>query len=150
MTRTAALLAALLITTGAACSSEQDADPVGTTTTTSATSAADGLALNQLQMIGTHNSYHVAPEAKLFAAEKAVAAGLGPDAGGLGDINSLGYTHQSLTDQLDSGIRSFELDVWADPVGGLFSKPLAPALLNITDTPMPTGVDGPGFKVLHI
>lgn len=151
MKRTAVLLAALLMTVSAACSSEKDdTTAAGTTTTTSATSASDGLTLNELQMIGTHNSYHVAPEAKLFEAEKAIAAGLGPDAGGLGDINSLGYTHQPLPDQLESGIRSFELDAYSDPEGGRYAKPLAPEYLGITDTPMPTGMDQPGFKVLHI
>ena len=68
------------------------------------------LRLNQLQFIGTHNSYHVAlPKSPL---EK------------LGRINrnwknSLNYTHRSLTGQLeDLGVRHFELDLFADPKGG--------------------------------
>lgn len=151
MKRTVVLLAALLTLTSAACSSTEDDSAVtGSTTTTSGTSASNALTLNELQLIGTHNSYHIAPEAKLFEAEKAVAASLGEDAGGLGDIDSLAYTHQPLTDQLESGIRSFELDAYADPDGGLYATPLAPSFLGITDTPLPTGMDEPGFKVLHI
>lgn len=101
-------------------------------------------------MVGTHNSYHVAPEPRLFEAEKAAIEAFGEQAKSLGDINSLNYTHQSLTRQLDSGIRSFELDVWADPEGGLFAKPLAPSLLKVPDVTIPPRLDAPGFKVLHI
>jgi hypothetical protein len=144
-------LSIAVVMLGVACSTEdQDDGATPATTTTTTASATSGVHLNELQMIGTHNSYHVAPEAKLFEAEKAVAASLGEDAGGLGDINSLAYTHQPWTDQLESGIRSFELDAYADPEGGLYANPLAPEFLGITDTPLPTGMDEPGFKVLHI
>lgn len=100
-------------------------------------------------MIGSHNSYHVAPEPAYFAKLAEAAKGLGSAASDLGDINSLEYTHAPLATQLERGIRSFELDVWADPTGGLFSTPIAPSFLGVT-TKMPTGLDQPGFKVLHI
>lgn len=106
--------------------------------------------LNQIQVIGTHNSYHVAPAPSLFAAEKKAVAAFGDAAKGLGDIDSLAYTHAPLTEQLDRGVRSFELDVWADPDGGLFSEPLAPKLLTVPDAPKPVAMDKPGFKVFHI
>ena len=47
------------------------------------------------------------------------------------------------------GVRTFELDVFADPAGGTFSRPLLNRLLNL-GLPRPAGVDAPGMKVLHI
>jgi len=60
------------------------------------------LRLNQIQVLGTHNSYHVAPPA---------GAGLTPDRG---------ITQSSLTVQLDrQSVRQVELDVHAGHPGGL-------------------------------
>jgi len=50
----------------------------------------DGLRINELQAMGTHNSYHISPGTT---------------------IPSLDYTHRPLPDQLDGGARQFELDV---------------------------------------
>lgn len=114
------------------------------------TAGVDALRLDELQWIGTHNSYHVAPEPRLFEAEKAAINSLGPDVEAFGNIDSLLYTHDPLTEQLDQGIRAFELDVFADPEGGRFAEPLAPTFLQIPDPVLPTGMDEPGFKVIHI
>ena len=81
--------------------------------------AADppAIRLNQIQVIGTYNSYHVAPAAevkKLLAAAKKSW----PD--------EVDYTHRPLAEQFgDLGVRQVELDVFADPLGGLFAKPSA-------------------------
>jgi len=90
-----------------------------------------GLRLNDLQVVGTHNSYHVAPPTGLYTifAERARA---------------WQYTHAPLRTQLnDQNIRALELDVHHDPQGGLFRNPLfghgASALLK-----------QPGFKVFHV
>jgi len=58
--------------------------------------AVDGLRLNQLQALGTHNSYHVL-------------------VGGPADPK-LDYQHAPLSEQLDSGVRHFEIDVHRDPL----------------------------------
>ena len=142
----AAFAVAALLTATVACSSDGTTNNAGAS---SNTPTVDDIRLNQLQMIGSHNSYHVAPEPAYFAKLAEAAKGLGSAASDLGDINSLVYTHAPLTTQLGRGIRSFELDVWADPAGGLFSKPIAPTFLNVT-AELPTGLDQPGFKVLHI
>ncbi|MGD9722516.1 MAG: Ca2+-dependent phosphoinositide-specific phospholipase C [Pirellulales bacterium] len=55
----------------------------------------DGLRLNQLQTIGTHNSYHVRDPAR-------------PAKGRYAEWN---YSHPPLEVQLDRGVRSFELDL---------------------------------------
>ncbi|KNC72977.1 hypothetical protein SARC_14460, partial [Sphaeroforma arctica JP610] len=61
----------------------------------------------------------------------------------------LDYTHVSLTQQMDTqNVRHFELDVFADPAGGLFRDYAALKMLN-RDTAQP-GLDQPGYKVLHI
>src|SRR5262249_27632861 len=104
--------------------------------------------LNQLQVIGTHNSYHIAP-----------------DSAGLELIGSTGrrraegldYTHCPLGEQFSRlGIRQIELDVFADPRGGLFAEPsLRTVLRNRGKDPGPDpDTEGrlrkPGLKVLHV
>lgn len=107
--------------------------------------ALDGqVRLNQIQVIGSHNSYHVAPDAavlKLIAARDAHVA------------ESLDYSHRPLLDQFaHEGIRQIELDVFADPHGGLYAKPLAVTLARDVARPQdPAGLlTQPGLKVLHV
>ena len=71
--------------------------------------------LNQIQVIGTHNSYHIAPASSIL--ELVASTGrAGPRA--------LDYTHRPFAEQFARlGIRQIELDVFADPKGGLFAEP---------------------------
>lgn len=109
-------------------------------------SAGDGLRLNQIQVIGSHNSYHVAPPAAVLD----LIRGIRPEA------DAWNYTHPPLREQLaEHGLRQFELDVFADPEGGLFAKPLALRLAAMSGRKVPAwdpeGVMGKaGFKVLHV
>lgn len=100
---------------------------------------------NDLQVIGTHNSYHIAPppalDALIRTRDPATA-------------DSLQYTHRPLTEQLDRlGIRQLELDVYADPQGGLFADPAGPRLVAGQEPPPPvpdrTAMGQPGPKILH-
>ena len=50
---------------------------------------------NKIQVFGTHNSYHIAPDSTTVA--------------------EWNYTHDPLDVQLDKGIRQFEIDVVWDP-----------------------------------
>src|SRR5262249_35038943 len=71
--------------------------------------------LNQIQVIGTHNSYHVAPAPAVL--EWIASTGRRRAEG-------LDYTHRPLAEQFSRlGIRQIELDVFADPKGGLFAEP---------------------------
>jgi len=93
----------------------------------------------------------IAPDPRVIQVLQAAAQAFPGVAGGLGDPTSLDYTHASLPDQLAAGIRTFELDVWADPTGGRFTQPKLNALFGFNDPEM----DGasfrqPGFKVFHI
>jgi len=111
------------------------------TTTTAAPDPADLLRLNDIQVLGSHNSYHLRPIPVVFAAIGVVSKEL---------AESIDYSHLPLTEQLDSyGIRQLELDVFADPDGGLWSSRQALPVINL---PAESGIpelDLPGFKVLH-
>lgn len=102
--------------------------------------------MNQIQLIGTHNSYH----AGLAPGEMAVLQKQNPQAAA-----SLDYRHPPLEAQLDAGVRQLEIDVYGDTKGSLFADPLflrLAAKQGPTD-PMPPGwaeaMKKPGFKVLH-
>ncbi|MEM9656874.1 MAG: phosphatidylinositol-specific phospholipase C1-like protein, partial [Planctomycetota bacterium] len=100
--------------------------------------------LHQLQVIGTHNSYHIAPSKPVMAAIAAMDDGL---------AKSLDYTHRPLSEQFSRlGIRQIELDVFADPQGGLYAEPAARRMTKQTnDAWDPNGVmKQPGMKVLHV
>ncbi len=103
--------------------------------------------INQIQVIGSHNSYHAgfAPsERKLL--EKVNPKGL----------RSLDYSHAPIPDQLSGGVRQIEIDVFADTKGGRFSH------INFDDRVAAAGLpadppfnadhvmDKPGFKVMHV
>jgi hypothetical protein len=77
--------------------------------------AQDDLRMNQIQFVGTHNSYHVG----LASAEMAILKKQNPQS-----AESLAYKHPRIEAQLDAGVRQLELDVWGDTKGGLFADPL--------------------------
>lgn len=95
--------------------------------------------LNQLQVIGSHNSYKL----PLPPEELALIGAQSPEWAA-----ALDYGHISLTEQLDLGMRQLELDVFYDPDGGRFADPLGPRLSGLEYDA--AGFDQPGFKVLHI
>jgi hypothetical protein len=103
--------------------------------------------INQIQVIGTHNSYHagIAPsETKIWQAKY-------PDA-----YKGLEYSHPPLTVQFDAGVRQIELDVFADTKGGLYAHPSGPGMVAAAGLPAdppfdPNGImSKPGFKVMHV
>jgi hypothetical protein len=110
--------------------------------------AAADVRLNQIQVIGSHNSYHVAP----YPTVRALIA-----KAGRGHAEGLDYTHRLLAEQFSElGIRQIELDIFADPKGGLYALPKVRAVLegmgkDAGPDPNAKGVlDRPGFKVLHV
>lgn len=100
------------------------------------------LRLNDLQAVGTHNSYKLAIPGDEMTAMVAAAGD-----GALG----LDYAHRPLAEQLDAGARQLELDVVHDPEGGRFARPLtalgggAPA-----GAAFRAAMARPGFKTLHM
>jgi hypothetical protein len=103
--------------------------------------------LNQIQVIGTHNSYH----AGFAPSETKVWQMKNPDA-----FMGLDYAHQPLKQQLDGGVRQIELDIFADSQGGHFAHPAGPRMVAEAQLPPdppfdPEGVMvQPGFKVMHV
>ena len=103
--------------------------------------------MNQIQVIGTHNSYHagIAPsETKLMQARN-------PER-----YKVLEYRHRPLDQQLSSGVRQIELDVYADSQGGRYAHPAGPRFVAAAGLPPdpdfdPQGLmNKPGFKVMHV
>jgi hypothetical protein len=113
----------------------------------SAFADSDALRINQIQVIGTHNSYHAgfAPSATKVMLKEAPK-----------EFAALDYRHPPLTRQFDDGVRQIELDVFADSKGGLYGDPLITHLIDVNglpeDPPMaPPGTwEKPGYKVMHI
>jgi hypothetical protein len=136
------LAAALLV---AACGDDDDAatpDDTGADTTTTTEAPEDEVRLNEIQVLGSHNSYHLRPEPDVRAGIAAVA--------GEKMALELDYEHLPLTEQLEEhGIRQFELDVYADPEGGRFADRPALAVLGRPTESGEPALAEPGFKVLH-
>ena len=103
------------------------------------------LRINRLRLLGTHNSYHVAPDplvAKLIAAAAPAEA------------RAIDCTQRPLDEQLGRlGLRHLELDCYRDPDGGLFATPLGLKLAAAAGAPPPLKwtdeLAAPGIKVLH-
>lgn len=97
------------------------------------------VSLNQVQVLGTHNSYHVQPVPELIDAY----VNFDPDA------IFWEYTHRPLDEQFAlQGVRQIELDVYADPEGGLHALPFSQVVL--TGNERIPELEAPGMKVLHV
>ncbi len=102
----------------------------------------DALPMTDLMVVGTHNSYKLAVPPEEMAV---MVAARGPAALGID------YSHRPLTEQLSAGARQLEIDVVADPQGGLFAKPLTALGKGAALTPEFVAVMAkPGFKTLHM
>ena len=75
-------------------------------------SSSDSLKMNQIQVIGTHNSYH----AGLSPSEAQLMQQKNPKL-----HQALDYRHRPLDLQLSSGVRQIELDIFADSEGGRYA-----------------------------
>lgn len=102
------------------------------------------LAMNDIQVVGSHNSFKAripaAVMTKIRAIDPRMAAGLD-------------YHHLPLSQQLDRGVRQVEIDIFADPDGGRYASPKGEAWAKAAGEK--TGFARPamlrrGFKVFHI
>jgi hypothetical protein len=107
--------------------------------------ADDCMRLNYVQVVGTHNSYHVQPRDPLLQ----FIGSLSPE-----QAAAIEYTHRPLGEQLALlDVRQFELDVYVDPTGGLFALPLGQLVFPLNPpAPDPVALEllDPGLKVLHV
>ncbi|TKG91512.1 hypothetical protein EYV94_21025 [Puteibacter caeruleilacunae] len=102
--------------------------------------------LNDIQTIGSHNSYKQRIDRPLwemiYQQDSALAI-------------SLDYNHIPIVDQLKLGLRSLELDVFHDPAGGRYANPIGLQLQQAQGiTPPAFDTDNrlkePGLKMFHI
>jgi hypothetical protein len=133
------------------------------------------LKINQLQILGTHNSYALPIDPNLSALinsrVNALFAQISKRNSSLSltdqnllleehphpidFIKSREYVFPPLKEQLDYGLRSLELDLYNDPQGGIFDSPQGYKELSsqgITDL-LPfnsNNFQSPGLKVMHI
>jgi hypothetical protein len=109
--------------------------------------ASDSVKMNQIQVIGTHNSYH----AGLASSEAKLLEQKNPKL-----YQALEYRHRPLAEQLTSGVRQIELDIYADSAGGRYAHPMGIDAVATAGLPRdpdfdPEGLmNKPGFKVMHV
>lgn len=109
--------------------------------------AINQLKLNQIQVLGSHNSYHKHMSQNMYSFLENINFLLPSQY----KVDGLDYYHEPLNDQLDKyHLRSFEIDIYADPQGGRFYNRQGNLFIN---KPVASGIPElrqPGFKVLHI
>ncbi|AIT07565.1 hypothetical protein MC45_15635 [Sphingomonas taxi] len=101
-------------------------------------------AMNDIQVVGSHNSFKARIPAAVMARLRAADPKL---------AEALDYYHLPLARQLDAGVRQLEIDVFADPEGGRYADPKGEGIARAAGEA--TGFDRPamlrpGFKVFHI
>ena len=112
-----------------------------------AQSGAEPPRMNQIQVLGSHNSYKQAMDPELLEILRRQRPGR---------FEGVEYWHSPLEEQLDLGLRKLEIDVVYDPDGGRFARPWGLEILKQhgLEPSRPYDPDGymrhPGLKVLHI
>jgi hypothetical protein len=100
------------------------------------------LRLNQLQFVGTADSYKLAPSSEMLSLISM---------GGKKDAEALNFGEPALAKQLDAGARALEFDIAYDPKGGLFKSPAGASMAGeLLDPAFVAAMSQPGFKVIHV
>lgn len=103
----------------------------------------DNLKINEIQVIGSHNSYKKAilPEVYSYLAKKDT----------LNFLPRIQYEHIPIPEQLDLGLRNLEIDVYADSKGGKYAHPKILDLVKTMQAFDPEAkMKKPGYKMIHI
>ncbi|WP_417885491.1 phosphatidylinositol-specific phospholipase C1-like protein [Zunongwangia sp.] len=99
--------------------------------------------INQIQVIGSHNSYKKAIEDALYAYLESRDS--------TGGLKGLQYEHIPMLKQLSMGLRNLEVDVYIDENGGKFSNPKGLSLAeDQSEYDTENKLAQPGFKMIHI
>src|ERR1700691_3174904 len=96
----------------------------------------DSVKINQIQVIGTHNSYHagLAPsEAKLWEQKNPKL------------YQSLEYPQRPLAEQVTAGVPQIELDIYGDSEGGRYAQPMGPDAVAAAGLPKDADFDPAGL-----
>lgn len=130
------------------------------------------LKINQIQVLGTHNSYAMPVDSTILHISDSLATKLmAPMMQNMPEEQlakykefhphtltlkeGLNYNHPPFDVQLDAGLRSLEIDVYYDPDGGRFAQPASYRFFasqgydNLAEYAK-EGLEEPGFKVLHM
>ena len=100
------------------------------------------LKLNQIQVIGSHNSYRIRPIEDMFDLLMVLNSELAAQ---------LDYNHPSFDVQFSHhGIRQIEIDVYHDPDGGLFYYRKGNFFIGLPEASDIQKLLDPGLKVLHV
>jgi len=98
------------------------------------------LRLNEIQTIGTHNSFHLEPPRPFVNRVRPLYP----------DVGLLEYSHSPLNQQFNGErVRQIELDIYADTAGGRYAEPTLAPDFGVNPASRPEMYE-PGFKVLHI
>jgi hypothetical protein len=98
--------------------------------------------LNEVQVLGSHNSYKLLPPPPIAAALQAFDPAL---------YASIEYEHPELGVQFaEQGIRQIELDVFADPEGGKYYQRKGYLAVGMNPNSGIPELLEPGYKVLHV
>jgi hypothetical protein len=123
--------------------------PAGVLTATAAAQGpqargGDEVRMNEVQVIGTHNSY----KREISEAEQAKYDELLQKPG---DYDAfLAYSHATIPNQLArQGVRGLELDLFPDPQGGLYAQPFVRTQLGLGPLADPAWMQ-PGIKTFHV
>ena len=122
--------------------------PVGAAPRTRACGSDPGYArvqecvrLNQIQVIGSHNTYHLRGKEPFWSA----FSNFVPDTAA-----SLDYSHPPLANQFsDQAVRQIELDVATDPKGGRYANHRVLKVVNQPTRSTDPNLYKPGLKVIH-
>jgi hypothetical protein len=132
----ASILAAAALAIAPTCDLEHPSGQPGCTR-----AQVDALKMNQIQVVGSHNSYKQAitpPEMAMLRSRNPKAA------------DTLDYSHEPLTQQLDAGARQLELDFVYDPQGGRYATPLGHKMFPTAAPYDSEPMKAPGMKVIHV
>jgi hypothetical protein len=142
--RRIAKLAPALVVAAAAC--RPDPGPPGDAACAAA-AQIESLRLDQLQVIGSHNSYRRRTYPPILAYVRNMAMSLSGEI----EPEAWDYDRPPLAEQLERDqVRGLEIDLWADPAGGHFfdrqglrfvGEPVASNVAELREA---------GFKVLHV
>jgi hypothetical protein len=100
----------------------------------------DDVHLNEIQVVGSHNSYKKMVSDKEEALRRQFIDGA---------ADLMQYQHEPLATQFQSRkVRQVEIDIYLDSAGGLYSNPLLRSAAGVG--PYDPKMNEPGIKVLHI
>jgi hypothetical protein len=100
------------------------------------------LRLNQIQLVGTAESYKLHPSSSMLGLIRM---------GSAEDAKELNFGEPPIAAQLNMGARSLEFDVAYDPKGGLYAHPSGALMaMELMSDQYIHDMSKPGFKVIHV